>query len=78
MRTTIDLPPDLRQKLVSEAASRNMKGFSALIVDALKQYFGGTGKERAKAISQLKGCLSKDEYKEEIKRIEKGRKNWRM
>ncbi|MDP6625021.1 MAG: hypothetical protein QGG87_00995 [Nitrospinota bacterium] len=77
MRTTIDLPADLRQKLVAEAASRHMKGFSPLIVDALEQYFAGGDKERIKEISRLKGCLNKDEYEDEIKRIRKGRKNWR-
>lgn len=77
MRTTIDLPANLRQKLATEAALRHMKGFSPLIVDALEQYFAGGDKERIKTISWLKGCLDKDEYKDEIKRIQKGRKNWR-
>ena len=78
MRTTIDLPADLRQKLIAEAASRHMKGFSALIVDALEQYLAKGDQERIKTISRLKGCLKKEEYKEEIKRIQKGRKNWRI
>ena len=39
MRTTIDLPPELRQKLISEAASKNQKGYSNIIIEALNKYF---------------------------------------
>ena len=41
MRTTIELPDDLRQRVVSEAAARNLKGYSPVIV-ALRAYFDGT------------------------------------
>jgi len=77
MRTTIDLPVQLRQKLIAEAAARNLKGFSTLIADALEQYFSKEAGERSKVISELRGCISFDEYEEEMKRIEEGRKNWR-
>lgn len=77
MRTTIDIPANLRQKLIAEATSRHMKGFSAIIVDALEQYFAESDQERIETISRLKGCLNNKEYEEEIKRIKNGRKNWR-
>ncbi len=77
MRTTIDIPSDLRQKLIAEAATRHLKGFSPLIVEALEQYLSKGEEERLKTISSLKGCLDKDEYNEEVKRIENGRKNWK-
>ena len=77
MRTTIEIPSGLRQKLLAEAAARNLKGYSSLIVDALQLYFSKGDKERINTISQLKGCLNKKEYKKEIKRIKKGRNSWR-
>ncbi len=77
MRTKIDLPNDLRQKLISESAARNQKGFSSIIVEALRNYFDLKGNGRKKAIHKLKGCLSEEEYLQELKRINEGRRNWR-
>ena len=77
MRTTIELPENLRQKLASEAVGRNKKGFSEIIVEALEEYFQ-KGNEKTKAvIKRLKGCLNEKEYRKEIMRLEEGRKNWR-
>jgi predicted nucleic acid-binding protein len=36
MRTTADLPADLRRKLAQEAAARNLEGYSRLVVEALR------------------------------------------
>jgi len=74
MRTTIDLPVNIRQKLISEAASRNLKGFSKVIIEALEQYFKFGAKKRKAAIQDLKGCLSKKEYLNEMKRVEEEEK----
>ncbi len=78
MRTTIDLPNDLRQKLISESAARNKKGFSSIIVEALRNYFDLKGNGRKKAIQSLKGCMNEEEYLQELKRIDEGRANWRI
>ena len=78
MRTTIDLPNDLRQKLISESAARNQKGFSSIIVEALRNYFDLKGNGRKKAIQSLKGCMNEEEYLQELKRIDEGRANWRI
>ncbi len=77
MRTTIDLPNDLRQKLISESAARNLRGFSSIIVEALRNYFNLKENGRKKVIQNLKGCLSGEGYLQELKRINDGRKNWR-
>lgn len=58
MRTTIDLPPSIRQKLVSEAARRNSNGYSEIIVEALEQYFRTNADMRDDLISSLKGSMS--------------------
>jgi len=78
MRTTIDLPNDLRQKLISESAARNLKGFSFIIVEALRNYFDIKKDSRKKSIQNLKGCLSEEEFLQETKRIKEGRANWRI
>ena len=56
MRTTIDIPNDLRQKLITEAARRNLKGFSLLVTEALKDYFNTKRNNREETIVKLKGC----------------------
>lgn len=77
MRTTIEIPQNLRQKLVSEALVRNKKGFSEIIVEALEEHFQ-KGNEKTKTVIQgLKGCLNEKEYRKEIMRLKEGRKNWR-
>jgi metal-responsive CopG/Arc/MetJ family transcriptional regulator len=77
MRTTIEIPHSLRQKLVSEAASRRKKGFSSIIIEALESYFNSSLQEnRMKSIRALKGCMTNSEVEEELKRISEERKNW--
>ena len=78
MRTTIEISEELRRKLATEAAHRNMKGFSRIIEEALEKYFQiEYDQERIKKIHELKGSLSHLNYEEVKKRIEEGRKNWR-
>ena len=77
MRTTIDIPNELRQKLIFESMARNMKGFSEIIIEALKEHFKSTPPTRKNIIQKLKGCLTRKEYTQEIKQLEKGRNNWR-
>ncbi len=78
MRTTIELPNDLRQKLISESAARNLRGFSPIIVEALRNYFKKMENGRKKEIQSLKGCLNDEEYVQELKRVKNGRENWRI
>lgn len=78
MRTTIDLPAYLKQKLITYAALHNLKGYSSIIVEALKQYFEKHEETRETIIRSLKGCINELEYEAEMKRIEEGRKNWKI
>ena len=78
MRTAIDIPNDLRQKLITEAARRNLKGFSLLVTEALKDYFSTKRNNREDTIVQLKGCLSTRELEDDIRRISEGQSNWRI
>jgi glutamyl-tRNA reductase len=79
MRTTVDIPADIRQKLVTEAARKNMKGYSAIIVKALREYFEKQNAEDAgKEIRKLRGSLSQEDYEKALKILETGRTQWRI
>ncbi len=78
MRTTIDLPVSIRQKLIAEAASRRLKGFSQLIVEALEQYFKSGKTARKDVLKNLRGSLSEKEYAKDTQRIKESRENWRI
>lgn len=78
MRTTIEIPNELHQKLMTEAMVRHMKGFSGIIREALVQYFQSEDGKRKKIVKQLKGCLTKKEYKTTLEDFKEGRNNWRI
>lgn len=79
MRTTVELPAFLRQKLVNEAAKRNAKGYSAIIVEALELYFQENDQSRDNnIIKALRGSLNKEQYNEAVAALREGRRNWRM
>ena len=77
MRTTIDLPADLRRRLAEEAAARNLRGYSRVIVEALRAYFASRTATRAEVVVRLKGSLSAHDAEREKRRVEAVRKNWR-
>ena len=77
MRTTIDVPIHIRQQLSQEASSRNLKGFSKIIVEALEKYFYSKTNDRKNAIARLKGSMSLREHAKALKLIQEGRAKWR-
>jgi metal-responsive CopG/Arc/MetJ family transcriptional regulator len=79
MRTTIEIPPHLRQRLVAEAAERNLKGFSPIIVKALNEYFEKQSNRKGNgALRELRGSLSEEEYEKALKGLEAERSLWRV
>jgi hypothetical protein len=78
MRTTIDVPIHIRQKLSQEANNRNLKGFSTIIIEALEKYFHSKSNDRKSTISRLKGSMSSDEHTKALKELKEGRLKWRM
>lgn len=78
MRTTIDVPVHIRQRLSQEASSRNLKGFSTIIVEALETYFDAHGNGRQGVVARLKGSMSLPEHAKAMKEIKAGRAQWRM
>lgn len=77
MRTTIELPDDLRQRVVSEAAARNLRGYSPVIVDALRAYFDGREDDRHNVVARVRGSLGAQAAQVEHRRLAEVRANWR-
>lgn len=85
MRTTIELTDDQRAKLLTLAARRRLRGYSALIQEALERYLeeapnGGQAKPKAKAgrvARKIRGTLSEAEAERMRRRIAELWKRWR-
>jgi predicted transcriptional regulator len=79
VRTTIDLPDELRAKLLELAAKRGEKGFSVLVQEAvaayLEQHAGGG--DRIKRALALRGTLGGKDGKALLEATEEARKGWR-
>jgi len=85
MRTTIELSDDQRAKLLALAARRRLRGYSALIQEALERYLKeapnggqtGSGAKAARVARKIRGTLSKAEAERMRRRIEEVWKRWR-
>jgi hypothetical protein len=79
MRTTIAMKPEHRARLLELAARRGLKGFSALVEEALETYFTAQAREdakRAKAAA-LRGVLSSQEAEGLRTEATRLRREWR-
>ncbi|HEY1755732.1 MAG TPA: hypothetical protein VGG72_10080 [Bryobacteraceae bacterium] len=79
MRTTIEMKPEHRARLLELAATRGEKGFSAVVAEALELYLETQG-GRANAIRgalTLKGSLSETEAAGLLAQTREIRANWR-
>jgi type IV pilus biogenesis protein CpaD/CtpE len=79
MRTTIEMKPEHRARVLELAASRGEKGFSAVVADALEFYLQAQ-RDRTRAIQKalaLKGSIGEKEaarLRAETRRL---RAHWR-
>lgn len=64
MRTTIELSDRTYALLRAKAAERGMRGFSALVEEALSAYLVGPGDERAAALAEAEGAWGADDVAE--------------
>ncbi len=57
MRTTIEIPDELREKLVAEAVRRGEKGYSSVVERALRRYLAiqATSDSRREIARRLRG-----------------------
>ena len=79
MRTTIEMKPEHRARILELAANRGEKGFSAVVAEALDQYLAAQ-KGRTKAIETalaLKGSINKKDAAELLTQTRKIRSDWR-
>jgi predicted CopG family antitoxin len=79
MRTTIEIRPDHRAKLLELAARRGEKGFSSVIAEAIDSYLAAKGEiERLrKNALQLSGKISSSEADELLSKTRQAREFWR-
>jgi hypothetical protein len=79
MRTTIEITPEHRARLVEIAARRGEKGFSHLIQEALDVYLKAQGKqdEQRRRALMLKGTLGAREGERLREATRSARESWR-
>jgi predicted transcriptional regulator len=79
MRTTIEMKPEHRARILELAANRGEKGFSAVVAEALERYLADQ-KGRTHSIRSalaLKGSISEKEAAGLSAQTRKIRANWR-
>ena len=79
MRTTIDMTPEHRARLLELAARRGEKGFSRLIAEAIDIFLAAQERENAKlqAALDVGGALSDEQADELRAATERLRSSWR-
>jgi metal-responsive CopG/Arc/MetJ family transcriptional regulator len=79
VRTTIDLPDDLRARLLDLASRRGEKGFSSLVRDAVAAYLADLESRSARAAraAQVLGTLSEPEAEALRQSVSALRERWR-
>jgi predicted DNA-binding protein len=79
MRTTIELKPEHRARLLELAARRGEKGFSSVIAEAVDSYLADQ-EERRKIREQalrLRGTLAEKDAEELRANVRRVRERWR-
>lgn len=79
MRTTIEMKPEHRARILELAASRGEKGFSNVVAEALELYLEAE-RRRTNAIQSalaLKGSMSDTEAADLLAKTHRIRANWR-
>ena len=85
MRTTIELTDEQRAKLLALAARRRLRGYSALIQEALERYLEEAAEQRqvqagakaARAARKIRGSMSETEAERMRRRIDELWRRWR-
>lgn len=77
MRTTVDITDDHHRALAALANRRGMRGFSALVQEALDAYLRDQEIEEIDLLLSLEGSVTSDEETEILQRIDEARSAWR-
>jgi hypothetical protein len=79
MRTTIEIKPEHRSRLLAIAARRGEKGFSSIVAEAIQAYLDAEGdreRRRQKALS-VQGSFTTKEARELREYVAAERSRWR-
>ncbi len=77
MRTTVEITEEQHRALSAIAQRRGLRGFSALVQEALAAYLRDLDAGEVDRLLSLEGILSADEEKEMRARIQTARTTWR-
>lgn len=77
MRTTIELTDEQHQALAAVARRRGLRGFSALVQEALAAYLPTLDTDEIDLLLGLEASISADEEAEIRSRIDSARATWR-
>jgi hypothetical protein len=79
MRTTIELKPEHRSRLLAIAARRGEKGFSNVLSEAVESYLGSEAERdrRRQRALQLRGALRREDAVRLRKEAASLRASWR-
>jgi len=79
MRTTVELPDEIRARLLEMAARRGERGFSGIVQEALKRYLAEEERrrERAQAARSVLGSLDEREAEALADSVRRLRDRWR-
>ena len=77
MRTTVDITDDQRAALAAIAARRGIRGFSAIVREAIDRYLRDEDGDDLDVVLSLEGSISDDEADEMRRRIADAWATWR-
>lgn len=77
MRTTVEITEDQHRALNAIAHRRHIRGFSALVQEALDVYLADVGPEEVDLLLALEGVLSDDDARQVRSHIAETKATWR-
>ncbi|ORV14759.1 hypothetical protein [Mycobacterium celatum] len=77
MRTTVEITDQQHRALSAIAQRRGVRGFSALVQEALDVYLASLNNEEIDLLLGLEGTLTDSEAREVRSRIDDARARWR-
>lgn len=78
MRTTVEITDEQHRALSAIAQRRGVRGFSALVQEALDAYLTSLKSDEIDLLLGLEGTLSESEAREVQLRIDDARAKWRV
>ena len=77
MRTTVEISDEQHRALTSIASRRGLRGFSALVQEAIDSYLADLRADEVEVLLTFEGVLDEEQADEVRSRIEAARQTWR-